>query len=261
MSTCARSPLRGAPPEHTWYMRPLPAALEPLDSERGRELFREALLDGTMEGYFKLAQQLHTQADPAFCGLASLVCALNALKIDPLRPWKGAWRWFSEELMDCCKSLDEVRRLGLSLDEVACLARCSEASVNVYRPPLATVRLLREHIVDACAAPDAPILIANYSRKAVGQTGSGHFSPLAGYHAGTDSVLVLDTARFKYPPHWMPVELLFAAMEAQDPDTGRARGWMSVKRGRASVPGQANGDGISTSSPRIITDGARPNIC
>ena len=34
------------------------------------------------------------------------------------------------------------------------------------------------------------------------QTGDGHFSPVAGYHAGTDSVLVLDVARFKYPPYW-----------------------------------------------------------
>jgi Phytochelatin synthase len=31
----------------------------------------------------------------------------------------------------------------------------------------------------------------------LGQTGSGHFSPIAGYHAATDSVLILDVARFK----------------------------------------------------------------
>ena len=34
-------------------------------------------------------------------------------------------------------------------------------------------------------------------------TGSGHYSPVAGYHPGQDLVLILDTARFKYPPYWL----------------------------------------------------------
>ena len=114
-------------------MRPLPESLAALDSDGGRALFRRALLEGTLEGYFKLAQQFHTQADPAYCGLGSLVCALNALGIDPGRRWKGSWRWFSEELLDCCKPLEEVRRSGITLEEAACLARCSGAAVAVHR--------------------------------------------------------------------------------------------------------------------------------
>ena len=63
----------------------------------------------------------------------------------------------------------------------------------------------------------------------VEQTGDGHFSPvhaalysvvplwnhlfqIGGYHAETDSVLVLDVARFKYPPHWIKLPTLFSAM-------------------------------------------------
>ena len=74
------------------------------------------------------------------------------------------------------------------------------------------------------------MLIVNYSRSAVGQTGNGHFSPIGGFDAATDRALVLDTARFKYPPHWMPVELLFAAMQERDADTGDTRGWMLLSR-------------------------------
>lgn len=37
--------------------------------------------------------------------------------------------------------------------------------------------------------------------------GDGHFSPIGGYHAGRDLVLILDTARFKYPPHWCEPDL------------------------------------------------------
>jgi len=215
-------------------MRPLPAALAALDSVDGRAMFQRALLAGTLEGYFKLAQQFHTQADPAFCGLGSLVSALNALGIDPGRVWKGSWRWFSEELLDCCKSLEEVRRSGITLDEAVCLARCSNADVTMQRAADVNVATFRSDLLAASTASDGPVLIANYSRSAVGQTGGGHFSPLGGFDAATDQALVLDTARFKYPPHWMPVELLFAAMEERDGDTGETRGWMLLCRAAAA---------------------------
>ncbi len=41
------------------------------------------------------------------------------------------------------------------------------------------------------------ILLAGYSRRALGQTGDGHFSPIGGYHRGKDLVLLMDVARFK----------------------------------------------------------------
>ena len=59
---------------------------------------------------------------------------------------------------------------------------------------------------------------------AMKQTGTGHFSPIGGYHAGEDMALILDVARFKYPPHWVPVELLWAAMNTTDDSTGLLRG-------------------------------------
>jgi glutathione gamma-glutamylcysteinyltransferase len=55
-------------------------------------------------------------------------------------------------------------------------------------------------------------------------TGDGHFSPVGGYHKGRDLVLILDTARFKYPPHWVPLSELHAAMAHLDSATGRPRG-------------------------------------
>lgn len=36
-----------------------------------------------------------------------------------------------------------------------------------------------------------------YSRRTLGQTGDGHFSPVAAYAAESDMTLVLDVARFK----------------------------------------------------------------
>ncbi|HEY0481264.1 MAG TPA: phytochelatin synthase family protein [Kofleriaceae bacterium] len=212
----------------TLYRRPLPTDATEFSSAAGRQLFAEALASGGLDGYFRLAEQFHTQAEPEFCGLGSLVVALNALGIDPGRLWRGPWRWFSEELLDCCVSLDQVRRRGLDLDEVACLARCNGAAVDLFRAESSDAAAWRSALI--AAARGDGVLIASYDRAGLDQTGSGHFSPIGGYHAARDLVLVLDVARFKYPPHWISAERLWQAMHAIDPATGRSRGWIALQR-------------------------------
>ncbi|MDX2022958.1 MAG: phytochelatin synthase family protein [Deltaproteobacteria bacterium] len=215
----------------TFYRRPLPDGLIPFASAEGRQLFQEALTEGGMQGWFSLAEQFHTQSDPAFCGLGSLVVALNALQIDPGRIWKGPWRWYSEELLDCCLPLEEVRSKGVTLEELACLARCNGAEArSQHADANNNEAALRETIVRAASSPHGPIVIAAYTRRVLGQTGDGHFSPVAGYHRGRDLVLVLDVARFKYPPHWIPLPLLHEAMQPIDPASGLPRGWLTLKR-------------------------------
>jgi glutathione gamma-glutamylcysteinyltransferase len=214
----------------TFYRRPLPDGLVPFASPDGRRLFQEALAAGTMEGWFPLAEQFHTQSDPAFCGLGTLVVALNALEIDPGRIWKGPWRWYAEELLDCCLPLEEVRAKGITLDELACLARCNGATATVVHAEDATLERFQAAVERAARSPRGPVLVAAYSRAVLGQTGQGHFSPLAGYHAGRGVALVLDVARFKYPPHWAPLDSLWRAMQTIDPASGRSRGFISLER-------------------------------
>jgi glutathione gamma-glutamylcysteinyltransferase len=213
--------------ETTLYSRPLPEDAIAFSSAAGRQLFAEALAAGGLVGYFPLAEQFHTQSDPAFCGLGSLVVALNALGIDPGRLWKGPWRWFAEDLLDCCVPLSEVRERGLDLDQLGCLARCNGADVELMRADQHGLELWRAAVSDA--AEGRAVLIASYDRKLLGQSGGGHFSPVGGYHAARDLVLVLDVARFKYPPHWVPAEKLWRAMQSLDPVTGKARGWMLLR--------------------------------
>lgn len=43
---------------------------------------------------------------------------LNTLSIDPRRTWKGPWRWFHEEMLDCCHPLSKVREEGITLEQV-----------------------------------------------------------------------------------------------------------------------------------------------
>jgi glutathione gamma-glutamylcysteinyltransferase len=214
----------------TLYRRPLPPEAIAFSSVDGRKVFAEALSAGGLDGYFRLAEQFHTQSDPAFCGLGSLVVGLNALGIDPGRLWKGPWRWFSEELLDCCVPLAQVRERGLDMEELACLARCNGAEVELVRGDANNLAAFRAAI--AAAAGGDGVLVAAYDRSALGQTGSGHFSPIGGYHPARDLALILDVARFKYPPHWLSVERLWQATQPIDPSTGRARGWL-VFRPRA----------------------------
>lgn len=216
-----------------FYRRPLKAPLIPFASPEGRTVFREALLEGGMEGYFPLAEQLHTQAEPAFCGLGTLVVLLNALAIDPGRLWKGPWRWYGEEMLDCCRPLDEVRAAGITMEQFACLGRCNGARVKTFRADESTLAELRYHVRAACSAVEGRHVVAAYSRSALGQTGDGHYAPLGGYHRGRDLVLVLDVARFKYPPHWVPLPMLWEAMQPEDPEARRPRGYFLVSRGEA----------------------------
>lgn len=77
----------------------------------------------------------------------------------------------------------------------------------------------------------------NYDRRAynrlyarVDQTGSGHFSPITGYHRQEDKSLVLDVARFKYPSHWMDLWTLYQSMKTIDEQSGLTRGFIIACR-------------------------------
>jgi len=90
----------------------------------------------------------------------------------------------------------------------------------------------REAVVRQCStASSSSVMIASFDRQVLGQTGGGHFSPVAAYDEDTDSALVLDVARFKYPPFWVALPLLWKAMATStEPSSGRPRGYALVQR-------------------------------
>jgi glutathione gamma-glutamylcysteinyltransferase len=53
---------------------------------------------------------------------------------------------------------------------------------------------------------------------------------LGGYHEERDLVLIMDVARFKYPPYWVSLPLLFASMQTFDSDYEFSRGWMTLHK-------------------------------
>ncbi|XP_002976553.2 glutathione gamma-glutamylcysteinyltransferase 2 isoform X3 [Selaginella moellendorffii] len=211
------------------YRRVLPLPGIDFTCREGKEIFREALEDGTMEGFFKLIAHFQTQAEPAFCGLASLSMVLNSLSIDPGRKWKGPWRWFDESMLDCCEPLEKVKTDGISFAKVTCLGECSGARVEAVRASESSLEDFRSVVKKCCSSEDEH-LIASYNRQLLKQTGTGHFSPIGGYHERRDMALILDVARFKYPPHWVPLNVLWDAVNTVDVSTGKSRGFMVVTK-------------------------------
>jgi hypothetical protein len=88
---------------------------------------------------------------------------------------------------------------------------------------------------------EGEFMLVNYQRASLGQQALAHISPLAAYHAVTDRLLVLDVARYKYPPVWVPIERLWRAMNTvADKTSGKTRGFVVV-RGRPASDHSAAG--------------------
>jgi len=86
-----------------------------------------------------------------------------------------------------------------------------------------------DHICKLAKKGLTPSQIGVTLRDSFGIPQAGHFSPVGGYHVESDSVLILDVARFKYPPHWAPLQDVAEAMANVDPDTGMPRGFMHLR--------------------------------
>ncbi|KAF9543996.1 hypothetical protein EC957_000265 [Mortierella hygrophila] len=248
--------------DSTFYRRDLPAHLYSFTSPRGKKLFQEMIAAGTGECFFRLCTSFNTQSDPAFCGVSSLSMVLNALEIDPRRQWRGVWRWYSDEQLDCCTSVDVMKQKGITFNQFSCLARC-HAKVSAKRADRTTIEQFRQDLKLVCTS-DQVHMVLSFSRAALGQTGSGHFSPIGGYHAGEDKVLVLDTARFKYPPFFATVQELWESLLPIDPETGECRGYflvsatpkqkLDIQRKRLqSAIGNGNADMTSTASSSSVS--------
>ncbi|GAA6008360.1 hypothetical protein JCM10207_000100 [Rhodosporidiobolus poonsookiae] len=230
--TTATAPLLA--PQTSFYKRPLPSTCIAFNSDEGRKLFAEGLAEGNMRTYFLLAGALEMQQDPAYCGLGTLTSILNALEVDPHRKWRGAWRYYDQSMLDCCRPLSDVAAVGITLSEFTCLARCNGLQAKVVSPLLDStpekrteaVKRFREDVKSVARGKGA--MAISYSRKVLGQTGSGHFSPLGGYCEKEDKLLILDVARFKYPSHWVPLELAWEAMLPIDDATGQPRGYVML---------------------------------
>ncbi|CAI5442711.1 unnamed protein product [Caenorhabditis angaria] len=213
-----------------FYRRPLPETCIDFSSSQGKQIFTNSLLKGCANIYFKLASQFRTQDEPAYCGLSTLVMVLNALEVDPEQVWKAPWRFYHESMLDCCVPLENVKKTGITLNQFHCLATCNrlKSTLNIGEDSEDFLQNFRKILIDSVKS-DNNVIVASYDRAVLGQTGSGHFSPLAAYDPDSDQVLIMDVARFKYPPHWVKLEHLHKAMLSIDRATRKPRGFVQLE--------------------------------
>jgi glutathione gamma-glutamylcysteinyltransferase len=128
-----------------------------------------------------------------------------------------------------CKPLEEVKRYGMTFDEIQCLGMCNGLEVNAKRANQTTFTEFLDDLRTVSSSTDSHIILS-FSRKTLSQTGDGHFSPIGCFEPESNQVLVLDTARFKYPPYFVNAQLLFESLKPLDSVTQLPRGYFIVKK-------------------------------
>lgn len=209
----------------------LPDSLAGFSTPAGERYFGES--EGKA-AYFPLAAAFVTQKTQSFCGVASIVMVLNALEVPaPAVPEYEPYRTFTQDnlLDDKTEAVlprEVLAKMGMTLDQIGGILATKAITATVVHASDSTVDAFRTEAGSALSQP-GHFIIVNYLRKAIGQERGGHISPLAAYDAKADRFLVLDVARYKYPPVWVTAADLFGAMNTIDGDNqNRTRGFVLV---------------------------------
>ena len=212
---------------------PLPDNLVGAASDAG-----EALLVGAeaREAYFPLADNFVTQKTQSFCGVASMTMVFNAMAIPaPAVPEYEPYKTFTQDnvLDDATEVVipkATILKMGMTLDQLGAAIATKPVETTVRHAADSNVDRFRQEASTYLARP-GHFVIVNYLRKAMGQQTGGHISPLAAYDAEQDRFLILDVARYKYPPVWVTAEDLFNAMNTTDSDNeNRTRGYVLIAK-------------------------------
>ena len=221
----------------------LPDKLIDLRSDQGEALLLETR---PLEAYFPITVAFETQKNQAYCGVASIVIALNAMQAPaPTTPEYQPYTVFTQDnvLSDATDTIlprAVLARQGMTLDQLGDLLGLHPVTVEVHHAAPGGLEAFRKTAGDYLAAKDH-VVIVNYLRAALGQRRGGHISPLAAYDAKADRFLILDVARYKYPPVWVTASDLFDAMNTTDSDNdNRTRGYVLLAKDKATPTAPPN---------------------
>lgn len=208
---------------------PLPSNLTNFDNPDGQHYLKRSADNNTV----KLISNFVTQNTTTYCGVASLVMVLNSsglqapLDTEHYNPDKPDDKFlyfnqkdFFTEAVTGIISQKEVADDGITLLQLSRIADTFGLATELhYADSLRT----KGHFLRALkqAISNQQFVILNFFRKDMGQVGGGHHSPVAAYDKGSDSFLILDVARYKYPSYWVTAEDLWKAAHTKDGDTYR----------------------------------------
>lgn len=210
----------------------VPSALFALSHPIGQQ---RLLQSDYRQAYWPLATYFETQRNQAYCSVATSVITLNALGLPrPATALYPDFPFFTQQ--DFFNGVDKriadpevVAREGMTMDQLSAVLAHYPVAVEKHFADTLDLDSLRELLKKHLRESDRFVLL-NFNRRFTGEVGGGHWSPLAAYHEASDSVLLMDVARYKYPPVWVPLVRLLRG--AQDPDSvsGKARGLLIVSK-------------------------------
>ena len=235
---------------------PRPAAL--VEWESGESTKRISRSSHKMD-FFPLSNHFISQDNRIFCGPVSSAIVLNALRLgkkeglprdrrsiaEDEMAWlpQGADPFFGKYtpynvLNDWTKTRLEVlgrpilidgdpkSDYGLQLRQLAQVLRSHGLRVMTrVVDGSADPAAIRREIAANLATGDNFVLV-NYARRALGQQGGGHISPLGAYDERSDSFLIMDVNPNRAPWVWVRSDDLIAAMRTFD--TVENRGYLLV---------------------------------
>lgn len=209
-------------------LRPLAPGLVAFASPEGQRLLERSRYTADYE---PLVANFEGQSRPAYCGVASSVMTLNALRAPHARLDQSTF--FSESAREVRHPL-RVTVSGMSLSNLGDLLRAHGAEARHYPASDLSIDRFRAIARQNLSTPGDFVLV-NYQRAALGQEEIGHISPLAAYDATSDRFLILDVAAHKYPSVWVSTEALWKAMSMPlGSGSPYTRGFIVVREGRRS---------------------------
>lgn len=211
--------------------------------------------------FYKLANFFQPQMNPLYCGMASSVIILNALRSEEVIKIKqeeleiekpevfGGGRipfnsysqvTFLNNETDKVKKRQIIKMQnkdddkskidpGVTLKQLSDILGTSydlNTRINyahkVNDKEFNNFRKLLKQVLN----DDKKYILANFHGKSLGLKTGGHISPLVAYDTLTDSILVLDVAGHKNPWYWVKLTHFYKAMNIKDGD--KYRGYLIV---------------------------------
>lgn len=215
--------------------------------------------------FFRLANQFESQANGGFCGLASGVIVLNALRVDDKSAEKP--RDTSSIPPDLARRIppkfdpffarytqatffdDRFEKVkpravffgqpaspgarpspGLELRQLGeiLMAHGLDVAIFVVADKAAQTKQKADIVENLRTSGD--YVVVNYFRPELGQKGGGHLSPLGAYDQKSDSFLILDVNANAQHWVWAPAAALFDAMRTRD--GAENRGFLLIREKR-----------------------------
>eukprot|EP00565_Helicotheca_tamesis_P003512 CAMPEP_0185734994 /NCGR_PEP_ID=MMETSP1171-20130828/24072_1 /TAXON_ID=374046 /ORGANISM="Helicotheca tamensis, Strain CCMP826" /LENGTH=365 /DNA_ID=CAMNT_0028405153 /DNA_START=157 /DNA_END=1254 /DNA_ORIENTATION=- len=185
--------------------------------------------------FYHYQQGWEAQMTQSYCAVATSAAVLNSLRgkiqlpqdnIYVPFPWATQKQLLlNEDVRKNIFNIDTTKRLyvGLGLFMVEDLLNYHIrdqgflAKAHSVDPEKEEMESVIEKI-KAAVLDDKSRVMINYDRGGIGQgpMGHGHFSPLGAYNFLQDAFLVMDVAKYKHPPVWVPSAKLFSGISTVD---------------------------------------------